>query len=76
MSAPQIHESQVSQLVENARRDIEGRLNELERQIGRNVLGLSITSMEVTNVCDPSRKFARLVQIDVAPAPGRLGVVT
>ena len=59
--------------VAKAQRDIEARLNELERTIGRPVIRIELDSVEITTTVSDVPKYMRHVRIDVSPPPGRIG---
>ena len=59
--------------VAKAQRDIEARLNELERAIGRPVIRIELDSVKITTTVSDVPKYMRHVRIDVSPPPGRIG---
>ena len=59
--------------VAKAQRDIEARLNELERTIGRPVIRIELDSVKITTTVSDVPKYMRHVRIDVSPPPGRIG---
>lgn len=59
--------------VAKAQRDIEARLNELERTIGRPVIRIELDSVKITTTVSDVPKYMRHVRIDVPPTPGRIG---
>ena len=68
-----LNELQIGDEIAKAQRDIEARLNELERLIGRPVLRMELESVDITTVASAAPRYVRHVRIEVPPPPGGIG---
>ena len=59
--------------IAKAQRDIEARLNELERAIGRPVIRMELESVDITTAASDVPRYVRHVCIEVPPPPGSIG---
>lgn len=66
-------ESQISEEVANAQRDIEARLNSLENRIGRPVVDVEFIRVECTSMAEAHRRWVRLIRVVPGPALGQIG---